>query len=451
MRKNSIKNTRINGEVQKELSNIIRNEIKDPRIGMMTSVTAAEVAPDLKTCKVYISVFGDDEAKKETIRGLKSAEGFIRRMLAKTINLRNTPELTFVLDESIEYGVTMSKLIDEVTHKEDKRMRKMKKIDEILNGVSCMAIAGHVRPDGDCIGSCLGLYQYLRDNRPEIQADVYLEDPRPEFSYLPGFSEVKTSCEEKAYDLVVLLDVSSEERIGVAAPLLAKAGKTICIDHHVTNTEYCEINHVEPDASSACEVLFGLLEEEKISEPCAEALYTGIVTDSGVFQYSSTSPHTMRVAAALMEKGVPFTRIIEDAFFKKTYVQNQIMGRTLTESIMLLDKQCIVGIVRKKVMDFYGLTPGDMDGIVSQLKNTEGVHVAIFLYELEPQVFKVSLRSDELVDVSKIAAVFGGGGHARAAGCTMSGSPYDVINNLTLYIEKQLLAEEEEETTEEEA
>ena len=88
----------------------------------------------------------------------------------------------------------------------------MKKIDEILNGVSCMAIAGHVRPDGDCIGSCLGLYQYLRDNRPEIQADVYLEDPRPEFSYLPGFSEVKTSCEEKEYDLVVLLDVSSEER-----------------------------------------------------------------------------------------------------------------------------------------------------------------------------------------------------------------------------------------------
>lgn len=327
----------------------------------------------------------------------------------------------------------------------------MKKIEEILNGVSCMAIAGHVRPDGDCIGSCLGLYQYLRDNRPEIQADVYLEDPRPEFSYLPGFSEVKTSCEEKAYDLVVLLDVSSEDRIGVAAPLLVKAGKTICIDHHVTNTEYCEINHVEPDASSACEVLFGLLEEEKISEPCAEALYTGIVTDSGVFQYSSTSPHTMRVAAALMEKGVPFTRIIEDAFFKKTYVQNQIMGRTLTESIMLLDKQCIVGIVRKKVMDFYGLTSGDMDGIVIQLKNTEGVHVAIFLYELEPQVFKVSLRSDELVDVSKIAAVFGGGGHIRAAGCTMSGSPYDVINNLTLYIEKQLLAEEEEETTEEEA
>ncbi|MDD7740021.1 MAG: 30S ribosome-binding factor RbfA [Fusicatenibacter sp.] len=120
MRKNSIKNTRINAEVQRELSNIIRKEIKDPRIGLMTSVTDVEVAPDLKTCKVYISVLGDVQAKEDTIRGLRNGEGFIRRLLAKNLNLRNTPELTFVLDESIEYGVTMSKLIDEVTRKEDR-------------------------------------------------------------------------------------------------------------------------------------------------------------------------------------------------------------------------------------------------------------------------------------------------------------------------------------------
>lgn len=114
MRKNSIKNTRINGEVMKELSNIIHNEIKDPRIHAMTSVVAAEVTPDLKYCKAYISVLGDEEAQKETIQGLKSAEGYIRTQLAKTVNLRNTPQITFVLDQSIEYGVNMSKLIDEV-------------------------------------------------------------------------------------------------------------------------------------------------------------------------------------------------------------------------------------------------------------------------------------------------------------------------------------------------
>ena len=115
MRKNSIKNTRINGEVQKELSQIIRREIKDPRIHMMTSVTGAQVAPDLKTCKVYISVLGTDEEKADTLAGLRSAEGYIRRELARTVNMRNTPEIRFILDQSIEYGVNISRKIDEVT------------------------------------------------------------------------------------------------------------------------------------------------------------------------------------------------------------------------------------------------------------------------------------------------------------------------------------------------
>ena len=114
MRKHSIKNTRINGEVQRELANIIRGEIKDPRIHPMTSVVAVEVAPDLKTCKAWISVLGNEEEKKNTIAGLRSAEGYIRRLLAKNLNLRNTPEIHFILDDSIAYGVHMSHLIDEV-------------------------------------------------------------------------------------------------------------------------------------------------------------------------------------------------------------------------------------------------------------------------------------------------------------------------------------------------
>ncbi len=114
MRKNSVKNTRINGEVQRVLAEVIRGEIKDPRIAQMTSVAAVEVAPDLKTCKAWISVLGDEKAQADTLAGLKSAEGFIRSRLAKTINLRNTPQITFIMDQSIAYGVNMSKLIDEV-------------------------------------------------------------------------------------------------------------------------------------------------------------------------------------------------------------------------------------------------------------------------------------------------------------------------------------------------
>ena len=115
MRKNSIKNTRINAEVQRELSNILRGGIKDPRVAPLTSVVSVEVAPDLKTCRAYISVLGDEKAQQDTLAGLKSAEGYIRRELARRVNLRNTPEIRFIVDQSIEYGVNISRKIDEVT------------------------------------------------------------------------------------------------------------------------------------------------------------------------------------------------------------------------------------------------------------------------------------------------------------------------------------------------
>lgn len=121
MRKNSVKNTRVNGEVLRVLAEVIRSEIKDPRINPMTSVVAVEVAPDLKTCKAWISVLGNEESQKDTLAGLKSAEGYIRNQLAKKINLRNTPEIRFIIDQSIEYGVNMSKMIDEVNCADDEK------------------------------------------------------------------------------------------------------------------------------------------------------------------------------------------------------------------------------------------------------------------------------------------------------------------------------------------
>lgn len=121
MRKNSVKNTRVNGEVLRVLAEVIRSEIKDPRINPMTSVVAVEVAPDLKTCKAWISVLGNEDSQKDTLAGLKSAEGYIRNQLAKKINLRNTPEIRFIIDQSIEYGVNMSKMIDEVNRADDEK------------------------------------------------------------------------------------------------------------------------------------------------------------------------------------------------------------------------------------------------------------------------------------------------------------------------------------------
>ena len=308
-----------------------------------------------------------------------------------------------------------------------------------LANVKTVAISGHIRPDGDCIGSCLGVWNYIQDNYPDIQADVYLEQVVSKFRFLKGADLVKTDCsEERNYDLFISLDASDRERLGEAVKYLDTAKRSVCVDHHITNPGFADENWIVADASSASELSWEIMEEEKISKNTAEALYMGIAHDTGVFQYSNTSPKTMQIAGSLIAKGINFSQIVDNTFYKKTYIQNQILGRALVESILLLDGRIIVGRVRQKDMEFYGASPADLDGIVSQLRVTDGVEVAIFLYETGNHQYKVSLRSNGPVDVSAVCAYFGGGGHVKAAGCTMYGTVYDVINNLTLHIEKQL-------------
>ena len=317
--------------------------------------------------------------------------------------------------------------------------------DKELRDIRTVAIAGHVRPDGDSTGACVGLWNYIRDNFPQIQADIWLEKPDEKFAILAGYEEIRQAGEEKeAYDLFVAVDCAAYDRLGDAKAYFDCAGKTICVDHHISNAGYAQVNIIEPDASSTCEVLCGMMNPENISEKTAAALYTGIAHDTGVFQYSCTSPDTMRVAAMLMEKGIPYTKILEETFYKKTYRQNQILGKALLESMRILDGRGIVSVVRRKELVFFGVTPIDLDGIVSQLKMTDGVEVAIFLYETGNLEYKVSLRSRDTVDVSEVASYFGGGGHVRAAGVTMKGTFHDIVNNLTLHIEHQLTEQEKQ-------
>ena len=223
-----------------------------------------------------------------------------------------------------------------------------------LEGVTTVAIAGHIRPDGDSVGACIGLWTYINDNFPQVEADMWLEKPDDKFSMLKGFSELRVpDGEEREYDLFIAVDCAALDRLGKAQPAFEKAGKTLCIDHHVSNKGYALTNIIDGDASSACEVICRLLDMEKVSMDAASALYMGIAHDTGVFQYSCTSPETMRLAAALMEKQIPYTEILEETFYKKTYLQNQVMGKALLESMRLLNGKCIVSVMRQKDMDFF--------------------------------------------------------------------------------------------------
>lgn len=318
----------------------------------------------------------------------------------------------------------------------------MKMIDTAIKGAKKIAIAGHIRPDGDCIGSCTALYQYLNSLRKEYgieQVDVYLQEPLGnEFHILTGFDEIKHSYEgDQEYDLFISLDCGSLDRLGNAEKYFMTAKKTWNIDHHISNLGFAEVNHVVADASSTCEVLFTLMDENRITREIAESLYVGIVHDTGVFKHSNTSERTLNIAGKLISTGINFSMLIDETFYAKTYIQNQLLGRCLMESILMLGGRIVFASISRKMLDFYEAATSDLDGIIDQLRLTKGTEVAIFIYETEPHEYKVSMRSNGEVNVSKIAVYFGGGGHIRAAGCTMHGSVHDVINNLTAHIEAQ--------------
>ena len=311
-------------------------------------------------------------------------------------------------------------------------------LDQVLEGAGSAVISGHIRPDGDCVGACLGLAGFIRRFYPSVRCDVRLEPFSHTFRFLKGAREIIHTPGEETYDVFFCLDCAGDDRLGDNASFRKSAKKTVCIDHHRSSTAFGDACWIVPDASSASELVARLIGVERIDRDMAEALYLGIAHDTGVFQYSNTSPSTMRLAAELMEKGIDHTRILEDTFYSKTYLQQQILGRALMEAVTLMNGQVVFSAIRRREMAFYGVTGRDLEGIVSALRRIEGVHAAIFLYETKPQIFKVSLRSDEKVDVSAIASAYGGGGHLRAAGCMMQGSVHDVINNLTKLIEEQL-------------
>lgn len=307
-------------------------------------------------------------------------------------------------------------------------------------GAENIVISGHVRPDGDCVGSCMATYLFLKKVMPEASVRVSLEQPADIFSCIQDFDKIETECRmENVPDVFIALDCE-KTRLGEAEALFDKAKKRINIDHHISNASGCgEVNYVVPTASSASELVYDVIDNEYIDVEIAKAIYIGMIHDTGIFQYSNTSPKTLKIAGELIAYGFDFPTLIDETFYEKTYVQNQILGRALLESIIFMNGKCAVSYVDQKTMEFYNATPKDLEGIVNQLRIVKGVECAIFMYEIGTQQFKVSMRSCKYVDVSKVASFFGGGGHKRAAGCTMNGSFYDVVNNLSQHIEEQIV------------
>lgn len=295
-----------------------------------------------------------------------------------------------------------------------------------------IAVTGHIRPDGDCVGSTTALYFYITENYPEKTVFLVLEPAPASIRKCIDCSVIgNADLLPEQIDLFVSLDASSEDRLGNALQPFKAAKERLVVDHHKTNTGFGDMNIVVSGAGSCCEVLFDLLEESRISLKTANSLYLGIVQDTGVFKYSSTSRHTMEIAGRLLAKGVDSAFIIDSSFYEKTWVQNKVLARALDKAVLTEDGFAAYTVISREDLDSLHADNSDTEGIVEQLRLTEGVEIAMFMREEADNTYKVSLRSKKgLVDVSEISVLFNGGGHRMAAGFTAYGTEEEIIGNV---------------------
>ena len=306
------------------------------------------------------------------------------------------------------------------------------------SGAKTIGITGHVRPDGDCVGSCIALYLYLKKSLPETDITVYLEDAAKSYYHMESVKEIDCSYNAKEqYDVFFCLDCASD-RIGQGQTLYERASKKINIDHHITNTGCGDVNYIQPEIGSTAELVYNLIPEEAMDNDIAKALYIGIIHDTGVFQFSNTLPSTMIAGSKLIRYDIDFANLIQESFYEKSYKQTKIMAEAVLKSKPYLDGKCLLTFFTQEEMLRMQAGSPDFTGIINRLKTVRGVECAVFMYEIEAGNYKVSLRTSDRVDATAVTTVFGGGGHVKAAGCSIEGTEEQVVQKLIAEIAKQL-------------
>lgn len=313
------------------------------------------------------------------------------------------------------------------------------KVDELFERAKSVAIFAHMHPDGDAIGSSLGLYNYIRGNYPDIRVKVFAEAFPEKFRILPGADKIESEYGGEIFDLAFLLDTSSMDRIGAnGAECLEKAKRTCNIDHHESNPRnLCGTNIVEPDSSAASETLYTLLSPEKIDRNAANCIYLGIVHDTGAFKFSNTRKRTMDIVGNLIDKGCDFSRIINETFYTRTLTATRITGFAMERCKLALGGKAVYTFVTKEDLEHFDATPLDLASVIDAIREVSGTETAIFLYPNDSG-YKISLRSNYTVDVNRVAKEFGGGGHVRAAGASTKENPETAIPKILEQVQKQL-------------
>ena len=302
-----------------------------------------------------------------------------------------------------------------------------------------IVVTGHIKPDGDCIGSTVATTLYLKKCLPEAEVRLLLEHPLPCFDEVKGIDIIDSNYggNPDETDICIVLDTNAG-RIGSAEPFFEKAKKTINIDHHFSNAEgSAMLNYIDPEASSASEMVYRMIPKEVLDADIAMYLYIGITHDTGVFRYNSTSKETHLAAAELITYDFNFSEILEKTYYEKTYEQVINIAGIVEKAEQYFDGKVIFGSVSYQEYTERKLTPADFDGAINELRIIKGCECAIFMYPMNEVTYKVSMRSIGTVNVANICELFGGGGHVRAAGFFKKAGLEELRNQILAAIAEQ--------------
>jgi len=313
---------------------------------------------------------------------------------------------------------------------------KLTELIEEIKAYQYIYLVGHTHPDGDCIGATLSLALLLEVH--QINTKVLLLEPPESYNYLPIKKWVEEKVPEKI-DVLISMDASDPERLGIFRPLIKEAKKVINIDHHASNTLFGDINHVNVTASSTAEMVYQMIEQkELITQDIAKALYTGIVYDTGGFKHSNTKPSTLKAAAELIQHDIDFTWILNHLFYEKPLKALQAQGLAYSRLETYAKGQVVMSYITAQDFKTLEIAKVHTESIVHFMNEVKGVTVAVFFYGLTDTRYKISLRSKGSMDVCKVAGAFGGGGHIKASGASYDGSIEDAKKDVLKEIIKQL-------------
>lgn len=317
-------------------------------------------------------------------------------------------------------------------------MTTLDHIAEEIQKAKSIVILTHESPDGDAMGSSLAMYLALKPMKEEV--DVVIPEYSKTYTFLPGADEIKKEGKQEKYDLAIAVDCADMKRLNGFASYFESAKHTISIDHHSINTMFGEYNYVDPASPACCQILIVVLEFLKIeiTKEIGTCLLTGIITDTGGFKYPGVTAETFEFVAWLLNRGINVSSIYKKALQIKTKANFELSRLGMDRLEFLENGKIAFTYINQEDFEKFGAEEGSHEGIVEIGRDVEGVEVSIFLHQKSENAYKVSLRSNDYVNVADICLMFGGGGHVRAAGCLMQGDIDQIKEKLVKEIKKAI-------------